>query len=80
MNAKKICNKLDISKNFLILAIVGLMCGTILILSLVACIALGKLEIAGVKELMGIFGGVFLSPSMLILIKQLIPKFNGKKR
>lgn len=64
--------KNDISKNFLILAIVGLVCGSILLLALIVCIALGKLEVQGVKEIMGVVGGVLMTPAAGIGVSKLL--------
>lgn len=47
MVAKEVCNKLDISKNVLVLSIVGFICGFIIILSLIICVALDKIDVAG---------------------------------
>lgn len=81
MSAEELSKKLDISKNFLVLAIVGLVCGLILILSLVICIALGKLEVQGAKEIMGAVGGVLMTPAAGIGISHLIKgRSNGKAK
>lgn len=73
--------KFDISKNLLILAIVGLICGLILILSLIVCIALGKLEVQGAKEIMGVVGGVLMTPAAGIGVSKLLGRTqNGKAK
>lgn len=80
MVAKEVCNKLDISKNVLVLSIVGFICGFIIILSLIICVALDKIDVAGVKELMGIFGTLFASPGIALFIKYLFVGRNGSNK
>lgn len=76
---KKKIDTFDIPRNFLILAIVGLICGLILILTLIICVSLGKLQIEGVKEIMGVLGGACVTPAIGVAITKLRNgKTNGK--
>lgn len=40
-------------------------------LSLIICVALGTMNVQGVKELLGILGGILVSPSAIIFLRKL---------
>lgn len=67
----KLSKKLDISKNILILSCVTLILGFLLFLSLIICVAIGTMNVQGVKELLGILGGILVSPSAIIFLRKL---------
>lgn len=67
----ELSKKFDISKNVLILSIVTLVLGFLLLISLIICVALDAITVQGVKELLGILGGILVSPSAIIFLRKL---------
>lgn len=76
----EMCKKFDVSKNVLILCCLTLVLGFLLLLSLIICVALNAIEIQGVKELLGVLGGLLISPSAIMFLRKIFLKPEEKAK